>query len=124
MTATTQTLNTASTSGSSSAGPEISDDGQFYRETPDGAWKPTENYRRVEAFWFPPKSRTTYILLAIFLGALGIHNFYAGKIGSGLSQILITLLLGWMIIPLVAVWFWTIVEACVVDTDGRGRKFA
>ena len=25
-----------------------------------------------------PKSRTAYILLAVFLGAYGIHNFYAG----------------------------------------------
>ena len=31
-----------------------------------------------------PKSRTTAALLCFFLGFLGIHRFYAGKIGTGL----------------------------------------
>jgi TM2 domain-containing membrane protein YozV len=32
------------------------------------------------------KSPTTALLLAIFLGGLGIHRFYLGRIGSGLLR--------------------------------------
>ena len=31
-----------------------------------------------------PKSKTIALLLCIFLGYLGIHRFYVGKIGTGL----------------------------------------
>lgn len=34
------------------------------------------------------KSRMTALLLAIFLGGLGVHRFYAGKIGSGVLYLL------------------------------------
>ena len=67
------------------------------------------------------KSRTVYVLLAIFLGGLGIHNFYAGRTGSGIAQLLITLIscgYGSFI-----TWLWAIIEACAVTTDGQGRRF-
>lgn len=32
----------------------------------------------------PPKKRATALLLCIFLGGLGAHRFYVGKIGTGL----------------------------------------
>lgn len=35
-----------------------------------------------------PKSRLVSLLLCIFLGGLGIHRFYAGKIGSGILYLL------------------------------------
>ena len=38
------------------------------------------------------KSRTTYILLALFLGGYGVHNFYAGYIASAILQILLSCL--------------------------------
>ena len=41
-----------------------------------------------------PKSRLAVVLLAWFLGTLGLHRFYIGKIGSGLA-ILILGILGW-----------------------------
>ncbi|MCH5343951.1 MAG: TM2 domain-containing protein [Acetatifactor sp.] len=31
-----------------------------------------------------PKSKTTDLLLCIFLGGLGVHRFYEGKIGTGI----------------------------------------
>ena len=70
-----------------------------------------------------PKNRVVYILLALFLGSFGIHNFYAGYIGRGLAQLLITLLLFWLIVPLLAVWIWVIVEMIVIDKDAKGVKF-
>ncbi len=70
-----------------------------------------------------PKNRVVYILLALFLGSFGIHNFYAGYIGRGLAQLLITLFLFWLIVPLLAVWIWVIVEMIVIDKDAKGVKF-
>ncbi|MCQ2587156.1 MAG: TM2 domain-containing protein [Treponema sp.] len=38
------------------------------------------------------KSRLVTLLLGIFLGNLGIHNFYRGKIGIGVTQVILTVL--------------------------------
>lgn len=69
---------------------------------------------------YVPKSRVAYIVLGIFLGTLGIHNFYAGRNSSGVAQLLITLLTFWLVIPVIAVWIWNIIELVTVDKDGRG----
>ena len=66
------------------------------------------------------KSRVAYILLGLFLGMLGIHNFYAGHGGRGVAQLLITLLTGWLIVPLVVVALWVLIELVATDTDGAG----
>jgi len=34
------------------------------------------------------KSKTTALLLCIFLGGLGVHRFYVGKIGTGIVWLL------------------------------------
>jgi TM2 domain-containing membrane protein YozV len=70
-----------------------------------------------------PKSRVAYVLLGLFLGAFGIHNFYAGYAGRGVAQLLITLLTGWLIVPLIAVWIWVIIEICTTDRDPQGLAF-
>jgi TM2 domain-containing membrane protein YozV len=65
-----------------------------------------------------PKSRAAFVLLGIFLGPFGIHNFYAGFAGRGIVQLLLTLLTcgyGAFI-----AWFWMIVEIIVVDRDSNG----
>ena len=68
----------------------------------------------------PPKARITYVLLGIFLGGLGIHNFYAGYTGRGVAQLLITLLSCGFLVPIV--WVWNLIEICVVDTDASGSR--
>lgn len=40
----------------------------------------------------PPKSKTTAILLALFLGGLGIHRFYLGHTNTAIAMLLITVL--------------------------------
>jgi len=66
--------------------------------------------------------RVVYILLGIFLGALGIHNFVAGHHGRGVAQLLITIFTGWLIIPLFAVWIWVIVEIITTTHDADGVR--
>lgn len=38
------------------------------------------------------KSKTVAALLCFFLGSLGIHRFYLGKIGTGILQIVLLIL--------------------------------
>lgn len=69
------------------------------------------------------KERVAYILLGVFLGCFGVHNFYAGYVGKGVAQLLITLCLFWLFVPVVAVWIWTIVEVITVTADAKGVPF-
>lgn len=71
-----------------------------------------------------PKSRVTYILLGLFLGALGVHNFYAKRTGIAVAQLLINLLT----LPLggfgaCITGFWALIEVFVVTKDGKGVPF-
>ena len=68
------------------------------------------------------KSRLVYVLLGVFLGALGIHNFYAGRISRAVGQLLTTVLAGWLFLPLIAVLIWVLVDVCAISTDGDGNK--
>ena len=68
-------------------------------------------------------SRLAYMLLGLFLGKLGIHNFYAGYTGRGVAQLLITVFLWWLIFPVLAVWLWAFIEIAVVDRDAKGVLF-
>lgn len=70
------------------------------------------------------KSRVAYILLGLFLGGLGIHNFYAGRTAIGVVQLLITICLGWLIFPLFVVGVWVLVELIAVTRDAKGVPFA
>jgi TM2 domain-containing membrane protein YozV len=68
------------------------------------------------------KSRTPYIVLGIFLGALGVHNFYAGYVGRAVGQLCLTVLtLGYLGI---ISWIWAIIEICIVEKDSTGLNFS
>lgn len=63
-----------------------------------------------------PKSAITALLLCIFLGGLGIHRFYVGKIGTGILMILTMGGLGiWTLVDLVMI-------ASCAFTDSQGRE--
>ncbi len=64
-------------------------------------------------------TRLIYIVLAIFLGALGIHNFYAGRNKQGLIQLLITVL-SFGMLGIIS-WVWAIFDIITVTTDGAGN---
>jgi TM2 domain-containing membrane protein YozV len=76
------------------------------------------------------KSRVAYIVLAIFLGNLGIHNFYAGRNNIGIIQLVITLcsLCTILLVPLfllihLGLFIWRVIEMITVTKDGKGVDF-
>lgn len=68
------------------------------------------------------RNRVVYIMLGLFLGCLGIHNFYAGRNGRGATQLLITVLVGW-IGGWVVTGIWALIDISTVTTDGNGVEF-
>lgn len=67
-----------------------------------------------------PKSRLAYILLAIFLGGFGVHNFYAGYTKKAVIQLLLTIFLGWTGVVALAVLVWIIIDIIQVTADSNG----
>nr|WP_246301692.1 TM2 domain-containing protein [Granulicella arctica] len=65
-----------------------------------------------------PKSRVVFVLLAVFFGAFGAHNFYAGYNKKAVIQLCITLCTCFYA-SLIS-WIWAIVEACTVTADDDG----
>lgn len=66
-----------------------------------------------------PASRGVYIVLGLFFGGIGIHNFYAGRSVAGVLQILIVLCsCGWGLLLTIP---WSIIDIIVINKDGQGR---
>lgn len=59
-----------------------------------------------------PKSRLAALLLCFFLGALGIHRFYVGKIGTGIL----------MLVTLGGLGIWTLVDFVIIIVGGFKDK--
>jgi hypothetical protein len=78
-----------------------------------------------------PCSRSTYVVLGVFLGMFGVHNLYAGHYWRALFEVIITvcmgvmLLVGWFESPYWAfvVYLFVVLELFDEDSDGRGRQF-
>ena len=69
------------------------------------------------------KSKMAAGLLGIFLGALGIHNFYVGYTGKAVAQLLLTVI-GWILIigPAVA-GIWGLVEGILILCSHYGSQW-
>ena len=67
------------------------------------------------------KSQLIYVILALFLGAFGVHNFYADRWERGIIQLLITVFTGFL--GLIISSLWAIINIFSIETDGTGRAF-
>ena len=72
------------------------------------------------------KSKIVAGLLGIFLGSLGVHNFYLGYTKKAVTQLLLTVV-GWIIIvgPIIAS-IWGLIDGIMIligniDKDAEGR---
>lgn len=67
-----------------------------------------------------PKSRLAYILLGIFLGSFGVHNFYAGFTNKAIVQLLISVvscgILSWIS------FIWAVVDIITTTHDANGIR--
>lgn len=77
----------------------------------------------------PPRSRTAYILFGVFLGAYGVHNFYAGYTSKAVKQLIVGIV-GFVLsffvigIPVLAfAWGWAIYDIINTTTDADGNEF-
>jgi TM2 domain-containing membrane protein YozV len=88
--------------------------------SPRGVYNPL---RPADLYPVPkPKKRVNFVLLAIFLGLFGVHNFYAGYAKRGAIQLCVTVLT--LFYGTIVTWPWAIVEACIINVDGDGEQFA
>ncbi|MDR2163783.1 MAG: NINE protein [Clostridiales Family XIII bacterium] len=84
---------------------------QYYRQTPYGQ---------------DQKSKIAAGLFGIFLGWLGVHNFYLGYTGKAIAQLILSLALGWVFgIGLIISGIWGLIEGIMIlagsiNTDAKG----
>lgn len=65
------------------------------------------------------KSKIAAGLLGIFLGGLGIHNFYLGNTSRALVQLLVSILTCFIVYP--AMQIWGLVEGIMILTGNIGE---
>ena len=79
-----------------------------------------------------PKKHMTYLLLAFVLGSFGIHNFYSGHKGKGITKLVITLVSlavlgaitgGFTSFAFLISEIWSMIEMYTVKADANGVPF-
>lgn len=66
------------------------------------------------------KSKIAAGLLGIFLGSLGIHNFYLGFTGKALTQLLLSVLSLGLLSPIIAIW--GLIEGILILTGSQNFR--
>ena len=72
----------------------------------------------------PGKSRVVAGLLGLFLGSIGVHNFYLGRTGRAVAQLLITVLSCFLLSFISGIWGFIesiLILSGNVQVDGNGN---
>ncbi len=93
-------------------------DQQAYRQMPSYQTAPQPAYGGQQ------KSKLAAGLFGIFLGALGVHNFYLGFTGKAIAQLLLSLI-GWVLFGLgpVVAGIWGLVEGILILCSTYGSNW-
>ena len=74
------------------------------------------------------KSRLVFILLGIFLGTLGIHDFYIGmkkegfiKLGIWAASFVLSFIIPLAGMLALVAWVWAIYEIVTIKNDAEGK---
>ena len=94
--------------------------GQYQQQPNQGQQQPQTVNVSVNYQYMPTNKKVVnklaYVLLALFLGGFGIHNFYAGKTGQGI----LFLLFFWTAIPAIVAFIQAIIALCQ-PSDANGN---
>ena len=94
--------------------------GQYQQQPNQGQQQPQPLNVSVNYQYMPTNKKVVnklaYVLLALFLGGFGIHNFYAGKTGQGI----LFLLFFWTAIPAIVAFIQAIIALCQ-PSDANGN---
>lgn len=70
------------------------------------------------------KSQGIYILLALFLGGFGVHNFYAGYYKRAVAQLILTILAPFTLgITALVNFVWIFINIFMIQKDAKGVPF-
>ncbi|MFE0412395.1 TM2 domain-containing protein, partial [Citrobacter freundii] len=53
------------------------------------------------------------VIIALFLGGIGVHKFYLGKVGMGILYLIFC----WTLLPAIIAFFEGIIYLCTSDED-------
>lgn len=109
-------MSKASASKNKPIQPEVMDEKDVKRDQSQSSNPQTE-----------PKSKLVAGLLGIFVGSLGIHNFYLGYNDRGVIQLLLTTLGSFLFVGPIVATVWALIEAVqiltgAITTDANGTK--
>lgn len=100
--------------------------GQPYNQGYEQQYAQPGNYAQQPAYGYAPqmvssKSKIVAGLLGIFLGTFGVHNFYLGRTGKAIAQLLITLLsFGFLA---VVSGIWALIEGIMILASHPGSPW-
>lgn len=85
--------------------------------------RPTIRRQQQPGYGYAQKSKIVAGLLGLFLGTLGVHNFYLGYTGKAVAQLLLTLI-GWIILigPIIS-GIWALIEAVLILCSSYGSNW-
>lgn len=94
---------------------------EYFRDSDINELINYSNERNSDITYLPSLySPTIVFIVSLFLGSLGIDRMMIGDIGWGIGKLLITLILGWLIIPPLIVW---IVDLCFIIGNVKDKNY-